>query len=159
MTSHKIHLQESLKNRVERWREKGEKVVFTNGCFDILHLGHIDYLEKAKALGNKLIVALNSDRSVRKLKGDGRPINKEHSRARMLAALAFVDGVVIFDEQTPLEIIMLLKPDILVKGSDYEIKNIVGADFVLSNGGQVKTIDLVQGYSTTKIIEKIAVKL
>lgn len=130
-------------------------MVFTNGCFDILHLGHIDYLEKAQALGSKLIVGLNADTSVKRLKGPERPVNPQVARARMLAALAFVDAVVLFEEDTPLTLIETLAPDVLVKGGDYEISNIVGAPFVMNNGGKVLTIPLVQGYSTTNIINKV----
>lgn len=140
------------------WKNKGEEVVFTNGCFDILHLGHIDYLEKARNQGTKLVVGLNTDTSVRKLKGAERPINNEEARGRMLAALAFVDMVVYFSEDTPYNLIKELKPDILIKGSDYLAENIVGADIVLQNGGKVSTIDLVEGFSTSKIIDKIREK-
>jgi rfaE bifunctional protein nucleotidyltransferase chain/domain len=137
------------------WKAEGEEVVFSNGCFDILHVGHVDYLEKAKHLGTKLIVALNTDLSVKRLKGDDRPLNNEYSRARVIAALGFVDAVVLFSEETPLELIQKVLPNVLVKGSDYNISNIVGADFVIANGGTVKTIDLVEGYSTTSTINKI----
>jgi len=136
-------------------QEHGGKVVFTNGCFDILHLGHIDYLEKARALGDKLVVAVNTDTSVEKLKGPQRPINDQLARTRMLAALSFVDFVILFGEDTPYELIKSIKPDILVKGSDYLAEDIVGADIVIAKGGQVKTIDLVSGFSTTKLIENI----
>lgn len=154
-TQHKIKTQQELKTQIEKWQANKEKVVFTNGCFDILHLGHIDYLEKAKAQGNKLVIGLNSDESVCKLKGPERPINKEYARSRMLAALSFVDGVTVFGEDTPEELIEFLLPDVLIKGSDYSIETIVGADTVLRNGGEVKTINLVDGYSTSSIIEKI----
>lgn len=154
-TQHKIKTQQELKTQIKKWQANKEKVVFTNGCFDILHLGHIDYLEKAKAQGNKLVIGLNSDESVCKLKGPERPINKEYARSRMLAALSFVDGVTVFGEDTPKELIEFLLPDVLIKGSDYSIETIVGADTVLRNGGEVKTINLVDGYSTTNIIEKI----
>lgn len=137
------------------WKDNDEKVVFTNGCFDIMHLGHIDYLEKARNQGTKLIVGLNTDSSVRKLKGSGRPINSEEARARMLAALSFVDMVVYFSEDTPYNLIKQLKPDILTKGSDYLAENIIGADIVIENGGKVCTINLVEGFSTSKIIDKI----
>ncbi len=139
---------------VKSWKDQGLEVVFTNGCFDILHLGHVDYLEKAKSLGDKLVVAVNSDDSVRRLKGTSRPINPENARARLLAALEFVDVVVIFGQDTPLETIRELLPDVLVKGDDYKPENIVGAEVVLQNGGKVVTLPLVEGYSTTKIIEK-----
>lgn len=149
-----VHIEKG-KSMVRDWQSKGEKVVFTNGCFDIIHLGHIDYLEKAREKGDRLIVGLNTDASVKILKGDNRPVNDEQSRARMLAALTFVDAVVLFSDETPLTLIETLAPDILVKGSDYLAENIVGADFVLKNGGAVATISLVEGYSTTTLIEKI----
>ena len=144
-----------LQEQVAHWQGQGEKVVFSNGCFDILHLGHIDYLEKARELGDRLVIGLNTDASVKTLKGPQRPINDEQARARMLAALGFVDGVVLFAEETPYELISALKPDILVKGNDYQIKDIVGAQEVLKAGGEVKTVELVEGYSTSSIIEKI----
>lgn len=154
-TEIKIKSQGDLKAQIREWQSEGKKVVFTNGCFDILHLGHIDYLEKAATMGDKLVVGLNSDDSVRELKGPERPVNKEYARSRMLAALSFVDGLTVFSEKTPKELITYLLPDILVKGSDYSVETIVGADVVLGNGGEVKTIDLVEGYSTSNIIEKI----
>jgi rfaE bifunctional protein nucleotidyltransferase chain/domain len=154
-TSQKILSLEKALTVINSWRKKGVKIAFTNGCFDIIHLGHLDYLEQSKALGDKLIVGLNTDHSVKLLKGPGRPINSEHARARMLAALAFVDVVITFDEETPLELIKQVKPDILIKGNDYSIENIVGSDFVLGIGGEVKTINLLEGYSTTGLIEKI----
>lgn len=154
-TSRKIlNLKEGLEI-ISNWKQEGMKIVFTNGCFDLLHLGHLDYLEKSRNLGDKLVIGLNTDRSVRLLKGPGRPINDKNARARMLAALAFVDAVIAFDEETPIELIRQVKPDILVKGKDYKVENIVGADFVLGNGGEVKTIDLIEGHSTTDLIEKI----
>jgi rfaE bifunctional protein nucleotidyltransferase chain/domain len=145
----------ALQEQMTKWRENREQVVFSNGCFDILHLGHIDYLEKASQLGSKLIIGINSDASVQRLKGPERPVQPEQARARMLAALAFVDAVVLFGEDTPLKLIETLVPQILVKGNDYTINEIIGADFVLNNGGEVKTIPLVAGYSTTEIINKI----
>jgi len=154
-TSKKIVSQETLKKKVNDWQSRDLKVVFSNGCFDILHLGHIDYLEKARAQGDRLVIGLNSNESVKRLKGQDRPINNEEARGRMLAALAFVDGVTIFGEETPKELIEYLLPNVLVKGSDYSVDNIVGAKSVMANGGMVKTIDLVDGYSTTNIIEKI----
>ncbi len=154
-TADKVVSQEELKKQVRTWQSDNLKVVFSNGCFDILHLGHIDYLEKARSLGDKLVIGLNSDKSVKQLKGENRPINNEEARARMLAALSFVDGITVFEEDTPKELIDMLLPDILVKGSDYSIENIVGAKTVLANGGKVETIDLVNGYSTTNIIDKI----
>lgn len=154
-TSVKIKSQAELQEQIKKWKREGLKVVFSNGCFDILHLGHIDYLEKARNLGDKLVIGLNSDDSVSQLKGPERPINQEPARAKMLAALAFVDGITVFEEETPEELIEYLSPDILVKGSDYSVETIVGAKYVLSQGGEVKTIDLVEGYSTTNIIDKI----
>ncbi len=155
MTSDKIFLLADLLLLIKKWQNDNQKLVFTNGCFDIVHLGHIDYLEKAQKLGNKLILGLNTDASVKRLKGDLRPVVNEYARSRMMAAFSFVDAVVLFDEPTPKEIIEIICPDILVKGDDYTIQNIVGADFVLANGGKVETIALVEGYSTSKIIEKI----
>ena len=154
-SSKKIFDQQSLKSQISGWKSKGEKVVFSNGCFDILHLGHIDYLEKARMLGDRLVIGLNGDSSVKILKGKDRPINIENARARMLAALQFVDGVTIFEEETPKQLIEFLLPDILVKGNDYSIENIVGANAVLNNGGEVKTLELVDGYSTSDLIEKL----
>jgi len=154
-TKSKIADQKQAIETINGWKDQGREVVFTNGCFDILHLGHIDYLEKARALGDKLVIGLNTDDSVRKLKGEERPINPEYARARILAALSFVDMVVPFGEDTPLELISALLPDILVKGKDYDISNIVGADVVLAHGGKVETIDLVDGFSTTNIVQKI----
>jgi D-glycero-beta-D-manno-heptose 1-phosphate adenylyltransferase len=155
LTNLKIYSAEALSDKMTEWRKAGEKVVFTNGCFDILHLGHIDYLEKAAQLGDKLIIGMNSDRSVQRIKGPQRPVQPENARARMLAALAFVDAVVLFEEDTPLELIKKLRPHILVKGNDYTIDQIVGAKEVQQDGGEVKTISLVEGYSTTNIIDKI----
>ncbi|HNP96860.1 MAG TPA: D-glycero-beta-D-manno-heptose 1-phosphate adenylyltransferase [Cyclobacteriaceae bacterium] len=143
------------KTQVDRWRNAGEKIVFTNGCFDLLHLGHVDYLEKARAFGTRLVIGLNTDASVSRFKGPDRPIQDQTSRARVLAALQFVDLVVLFDQDTPLELISTLIPDVLVKGSDYLAENIVGSEVVKKNGGLVKTIEFVPGYSTSRIIEKI----
>lgn len=154
-SSQKILSQDALAKLVKVWQAQGEKVVFTNGCFDIVHLGHIDYLEKARALGGKLVVGINTDASVKRLKGESRPVIDEYARCRMIAALAFVDAVCLFDEDTPKSLIEKISPDILTKGSDYSLENIVGADFVIAKGGEVKTIDLVEGFSTSKIIDKI----
>ncbi len=140
---------------VNQWKNSGLKVVFTNGCFDILHSGHLQYLSEASQLGNKLVVGLNADVSVKILKGESRPINNEIARAQMLAALFFVDLVVLFSEETPKNLIESLTPDILVKGGDYSIDTIVGADHVLKNGGQVLPLSFVEGFSSTKIINKI----
>ena len=151
----KISELSSLKPRVSQWQNEGKKVVFTNGVFDLLHIGHVTYLSKAAELGDKLIIGLNSDSSVKRIKGDDRPVNDQNSRAALLAALFFVDAVVVFEEDTPHNLITTLLPDILVKGADYEIENIVGAKEVLANGGEVKTITFVEGYSSTSIIQKI----
>jgi rfaE bifunctional protein nucleotidyltransferase chain/domain len=155
-TEHKIvSLAAGIEIR-KQWKSKGDKVVFTNGCFDILHLGHVDYLEKSSEFGTKMIVAVNSDASVRTLeKGVERPVNSEYARARLIAALGFVSMVIIFGESTPLELIQALSPDVLVKGDDYTIETIIGAKEVLAAGGEVKTIALVPDYSTTKIIQKL----
>ena len=154
-TGDKIKNLEHAKEQVQQWKTQGKKIAFTNGCFDLLHLGHVDYLEKARALGDKLILGLNSDSSVSRFKGQNRPIQDQNSRARVLAALQFVDLVVFFNEDTPLNLITEIQPDILVKGSDYLAENIIGADVVKRNGGVVKTIDFIPGYSTSKIVEKI----
>ena len=155
-TEHKIvTLAEGIELR-KHWKTNGDKVVFTNGCFDILHLGHIDYLEKSSEFGTQMIVAVNSDASVRTLeKGVERPVNSEYARARLIAALEFVSMVIIFGESTPLELIQALNPDVLVKGDDYTMETIVGAKEVIAAGGEVKTIALVPNYSTTKIIQKL----
>ena len=155
MTENKIHTRQTASEQVEQWQSEGKKIVFTNGCFDIVHLGHIDYLEKARNLGDKLVLGLNTDDSVKRLKGKSRPVVNEYARSRMMSAFEFVDCVVLFDEPTPLELIEKIKPDILVKGDDYSLETIVGADFVIAKGGEVKTIPLVKGYSTTSLIEKI----
>lgn len=154
-TENKIQNLETAIKTVADWQIAGDKVVFTNGCFDIVHLGHIDYLEKARALGNRMVLGLNTDASVSRLKGPLRPVVNEYARARLMAALSFIDAVILFDEPTPSELIEAIKPDILVKGDDYTVENIAGADFVLSRGGEVKTIALVKGYSTSSLIEKI----
>jgi rfaE bifunctional protein nucleotidyltransferase chain/domain len=154
-TADKIKSLTEAKRKVAEWKSKGEKVVFTNGCFDLIHLGHVDYLEKARHLGNRLVLGLNTDDSVSRFKGPERPLQDQNSRARVLAAFQFVDLVVFFNEDTPLTLITELQPNILVKGSDYLAENIVGADVVKHCGGEVKTIDFVPGYSTTRIVEKI----
>jgi rfaE bifunctional protein nucleotidyltransferase chain/domain len=155
-TEHKIvTLAQGIELR-KQWKANGDKVVFTNGCFDILHLGHVDYLEKSSEFGTQMIVAVNSDASVRTLeKGVERPVNAEYARARLIAALGFVSMVIIFGDSTPLELIQSLSPDVLVKGDDYTIETIVGAKEVMAAGGSVKTIALVPDYSTTKIIQKL----
>ncbi|HNP17888.1 MAG TPA: D-glycero-beta-D-manno-heptose 1-phosphate adenylyltransferase [Fulvivirga sp.] len=154
-TANKIIDKNKIRDLIQSWQSNNQEVVFTNGCFDILHLGHIDYLEKSKALGDKLIVGLNTDLSVRRLKGEQRPLNNEEARARLLAALEFVDAVVLFGEDTPKDLIEWLQPDILVKGNDYLAENIIGADIVKAKGGRVETISLVDGFSTTNLVEKI----
>lgn len=155
-TSEKIISRDRLPARLIVWRLKEDKIVFTNGCFDILHLGHVEYLETARNQGTRLIIGLNSDSSMRLLnKNPGSPYNNENARARVLAALQFVDAVVLFDEETPLELISLVRPDILVKGGDYSPLTIVGADLVSSYGGIVKTIPLTPGYSTSAMVQKI----
>lgn len=154
-TKNKICSLKAAQKKVADLKQKSKKTVFTNGCFDIVHLGHVDYLEKAKSLGDFLIVGINSDQSIQNIKGKDRPIIDEKSRSRLIAAMEFVDMVVLFDEETPLNLIKNLKPDILVKGNDYSVENIVGADVVKDGGGKIETIKLVKGYSTTSIINKI----
>jgi len=150
-----LALNEALE-QVQCWQQAGEKIVFTNGVFDIVHLGHVDYLEKARAKGDRLVLGLNTDASVRRLgKDSNRPVVGQYARARMVAAFGFVDAVILFDDDTPQALIEAVKPDILVKGDDYSVQTIVGADFVLQRGGRVETIPLVQGYSTTGLIQKI----
>ncbi|WP_076668561.1 D-glycero-beta-D-manno-heptose 1-phosphate adenylyltransferase [Pontibacter indicus] len=151
----KILSWSDLQEQVQAWQKQGQKIVFTNGCFDILHLGHVDYLEKARQLGDKLVLGLNTDASISRIKGPSRPLQDEMSRARVMASLLFVDAVVFFDEDTPLELIKAVQPDILVKGDDYSIENIVGQDVVTARGGEVKTVPLVKGYSTTNVVKKI----
>lgn len=158
--NHKLKLKiyndlESILHLVNEWKNADEKIVFTNGCFDLMHLGHIDYLSKAADLGTKLVVGLNSDASTHQLKGHTRPITNEKSRAGVLASLFFVNAVVLFNEQTPLNLIQNIKPNVLVKGADYSIENIVGAKEVLDLGGEVKTIEFLEGYSTSAIEAKI----
>ncbi|MBQ4440542.1 MAG: D-glycero-beta-D-manno-heptose 1-phosphate adenylyltransferase [Bacteroidales bacterium] len=159
MTDFLTHIRQKIVPR-DYYARHGEvlhrkKIVFTNGCFDILHTGHVTCLAKARQMGDLLVVGLNSDESVRRLKGAERPVNDEHSRALLLAALEAVDYVTIFEEDTPYNLICQVKPDILVKGGDYVLDNIVGADFVRQHGGQVCTIPLVEGFSTTSIIDHL----
>ncbi len=160
----KIYTKDAILKQLAIWRFIGKKIVFTNGCFDIIHRGHIDYLAKASDLGDVLLVGINSDASVKKLnKGVARPLQDEQSRALILSSLSFITAVIIFDERTPLELIQLLHPDILVKGADYSAdetnkqskKYIVGSDIVKANGGNVKTIEFLEGFSTTAIENKI----
>jgi rfaE bifunctional protein nucleotidyltransferase chain/domain len=151
----KIYDLQTVSAKAKQWQANGDKVVFTNGCFDLLHLGHITYLAEAASLGNKLVVAINSDDSVKRLKGTNRPINNEISRGVMLACFFFIDAIVVFDEDTPLETINSIMPDILVKGGDYTIPQIVGAVEVIANGGAVEVLQFVPGYSSTNIINRI----
>ncbi|MBL4651430.1 MAG: D-glycero-beta-D-manno-heptose 1-phosphate adenylyltransferase [Flavobacteriales bacterium] len=152
----KIIVKSEAISLVSQWKKNGETIVFTNGCFDLLHRGHIEYLTQAADLGTRLIIGLNSDQSVKQLeKGELRPIKDEKTRALILAALAFVSAVVIFEEETPLDLISEILPDILVKGGDWNINEIVGTEIVKSSGGQVKTISFVEGYSTTNYVKKI----
>ena len=147
-----------LKNNysiINKIKSEGKKIVFTNGCFDLLHVGHIKYLSQAKDLGDILIIGLNSDKSVKKLKGNNRPINSFEDRAKLLAALKSVDLVIMFEEQTPENLIKEIIPDVLVKGGDYDIKEIVGYQTVIDNGGRVKTLSFYEGYSSTNYIDKI----
>ncbi|MFT5951585.1 MAG: rfaE bifunctional protein nucleotidyltransferase chain/domain [Bacteroidia bacterium] len=145
----------ALAKQVNSWQLHNEKVVFTNGCFDILHLGHIDYLTKAADLGDRLIIAVNTDASVSALKGPSRPIIDEETRAMKLASFVFVDAVILFGEETPLQLITEVRPNVLVKGGDYSIDTIVGASEVQDNGGEVVVIPFLEGHSTTSIVNKI----
>ncbi len=142
--------------RVAEWRAAGETVVFTNGCFDLLHVGHITLLEECHRFGSKLVLGLNSDASVSALKGPGRPIVGESERARVMAALAAVDAVVLFAEETPLELIRALKPDVLVKGGEYRIETVVGYEDVYASGGRVEIVPMVEGFSTSSLVKKMA---
>lgn len=151
----KITSQERLAHQANMWRHTGKKIVFTNGCFDILHHGHLAYLAEAASLGTILVVGVNSDASVKRLKGQERPLTHEQDRAFQIASLLVVDAVCIFDEDTPLELIKTIQPHVLAKGGDYTIDSIVGADFVQQKGGEVAIIPFVKGYSTTSTIERI----
>ncbi|MBX5438643.1 MAG: D-glycero-beta-D-manno-heptose 1-phosphate adenylyltransferase [Thermoflavifilum sp.] len=162
MTQPKFNLIESrivdrtsLSRQVRRWRLLGKKIVFTNGCFDLLHRGHISLLAQAADFGDVLVVGLNSDASVRKIKGPERPLVQQQDRALLLASLWFVDAVSIFEEETPYALIQIIQPDVLVKGEDYAVQDIVGADIVQAYGGEVKTIPLEAGYSTTRLLQHI----
>jgi rfaE bifunctional protein nucleotidyltransferase chain/domain len=155
-TDRRIFDRISAARMVNVWRLKSDRIVFTNGCFDILHRGHVEYLQEAAALGDRLVVGVNSDASVRRLgKGDDRPLIDQDSRAKVLAALRCVDAVVIFDEDTPLELITALQPDVVAKGGDWKPEQIVGADVVNARGGEVRSLKLVDGFSTTALVEKI----
>lgn len=151
----KIFSLESLEKQVKIWKESGERIVFTNGCFDLVHRGHIEVLARTADLGDKLIIGLNSDSSIKRLKGESRPIINEDSRAILLAALSFVDAIVLFSEDTPFNLISTLLPDVLAKGGDYEISSIAGHDVVQNNGGEVILVPFVDGFSSTNIIDKI----
>ena len=144
-----------LKIKIRRLKRDGKRIVFTNGCFDILHYGHVKYLQDARAKGDYLVVAVNSDASIKRIKARNRPVIGQHERVRTLAALASVDFVVVFNAQTPLRLIEALKPDVLIKGADWDKEKIIGADFVESYGGKVLTVKLVKGRSTSALIEKI----
>lgn len=154
MMIHRDSDMSSLLKMLETTRSSGKKIVFTNGCFDLLHVGHVRYLQEAQKQGHVLVVGVNSDASVKRLKGPTRPIQNESDRAEILLALKSVDAVVIFADDTPEAIIKSIKPDVLVKGGDWKIEQIVGADFVIANGGQVKSLTFIDGKSTTKLIEK-----
>lgn len=158
MKNERIIESKNIKKEISELKKESKKIVFTNGCFDIIHAGHISYLNEAKALGDILIVGLNSDESVRRLKGADRPVVNERDRAYVLANLKPVDYVVMFDEDTPYELIKKIKPDILVKGADYEGKNIAGRDIVESSGGETVLINFIEGKSTSEIIKKIQSK-
>ncbi|MDD4685413.1 MAG: D-glycero-beta-D-manno-heptose 1-phosphate adenylyltransferase [Bacteroidales bacterium] len=151
----KIYNLDKLVLQLKVWEKEGKKIVFTNGCFDIIHQGHIDYLAKAKDLGDKLIIGLNTDQSVSTIKGKNRPIQDEKSRAIILASMQFVDAIIYFSDPTPYELIKAIEPDILVKGADYKPEDIVGYDIVKQKGGEIKTIEFLEGYSTTSIENKI----
>jgi len=151
----KIKTPETIAQALAEWRTMGQRIVFTNGCFDLLHYGHLHYLAQARDLADRLVVGLNSADSVRRLKGPNRPINDELTRTHLLAALQMVDAIIVFEEDTPLDLIQLVQPDILVKGGDWNPEQIVGSDLVLARGGQVLSLPFVAGYSTTNIEQKI----
>ena len=155
VVSSKIHTNDSLKKILAYWRFMEKKIVFTNGCFDLLHYGHVDYLSKAASLGDVLVVGLNSDASTSRLKGPARPVNNEKSRLHIMASLFYVSAVVVFDEPTPYDLITLVQPDVLVKGGDYKPEAIVGYDIVKQRGGEVVSLDFVPGYSTSALEQKI----
>lgn len=155
IVKNKILSLDDLNRWLSYWRFKRNKIVFTNGCFDILHRGHVEYLAQAASLGEVLILGLNTDKSVKNLKGVDRPVQDEKTRALVLAAMQFITAVVLFDEETPYELIKFVQPDVLVKGGDYKIEDIVGADIVQDKGGEIVTIEFVKGYASSKIINKI----
>ncbi|WP_421920961.1 D-glycero-beta-D-manno-heptose 1-phosphate adenylyltransferase [Marinifilum sp.] len=150
-----INKKEDVFNLLQTWRFKEEKIVFSNGCFDIVHRGHLEYLASAASMGNKMIIGLNTDSSTQRLKGPTRPINDEYARALLLASLGYVDIVILFEEDTPYNLIDFVQPDVLVKGSDYNAEDIVGYDIVKAKGGEIKTLDFIEGFSSTGIIKKI----
>ncbi len=151
----KLFTAATLQAQLKRWRLQNKTIVFTNGVFDILHEGHLASLSEAASYGDVLIVGINSDASVKRLKGDSRPVNNEHSRALVMASVMLTDGVIIFEEDTPLNLITSIMPDVLVKGGDYTLEQIVGAKEVMANGGAVKIVPIVEGFSTTGIIERM----
>ena len=155
MLCNKIKTLPKLNKALKKLRAKNKTIVFTNGCFDILHVGHIEYLSKARSLGDILVVGLNGDKSVQKLKGKKRPIVSQKNRAKVLSALSVVDLIVIFNDLTPIDLIKTIKPAVLVKGGDWKIKDIVGSDFVRSCGGKVKSLRYIKGFSTRNLIKKI----
>jgi D-beta-D-heptose 7-phosphate kinase/D-beta-D-heptose 1-phosphate adenosyltransferase len=156
LAGEKILNRERLAARVAEWRAAGQTIVFTNGCFDLLHVGHVTLLEDCRRFGSKLVLGLNSDASTCRLKGPTRPIVGERERSRVMAALAAVDAVVLFDEDTPLELIREIKPDVLVKGGDYSVETVVGHEDVIASGGRVEIVPTVEGFSTTNIVRKLA---
>ena len=151
----KIFNKNNLLKKLEIWRGSNKKIVFTNGCFDLIHLGHIEVLARSADLGDILIIGVNTDSSIKELKGNNRPIIKENSRAQQLASLEFVDAVILFNEQTPLELIKVIKPNVITKGGDYNSEQVVGNEIAVKNEGEVIIIPLTQGYSTTSILAKI----
>ncbi len=155
LIKNKILTLQDLETKLREWSKENKKIVFTNGCFDIIHQGHIDYLAKAKDLGDILIIGLNTDQSVSTIKGKNRPIQDQESRAIILASMQFVDAIVYFSDPTPYELISSIQPDILVKGADYKPEEIVGYDIVKQKGGEIKTLTFLEGYSTTSIENKI----
>ena len=153
--NNKIFDLQLLMKKIEKWRSENKKIVFTNGCFDLIHLGHIEILARSADYGDKLIIGVNSDLSIKKLKGENRPIIEESSRIRQLSALEFVDAVVLFNEETPIKLIESIKPNVITKGGDYKAKNVVGNEVVSQKNGEVVIIPLTQGFSTTSILNKI----
>jgi rfaE bifunctional protein nucleotidyltransferase chain/domain len=151
----RILTEDELERKLAYWRFRSYSIVFTNGCFDVLHAGHVDYLAQAASFGDILVIGVNTDDSVRRLKGNARPVNHQQARALVLAGLRFVDAVVFFKQDTPLELIRRIQPDILVKGSDYKAEEIVGYDVVMAKGGSVVTVELTEGFSSTSIIERL----